>query len=120
MARTDCDNSGFHALPFDKEDAITRLGSEKLLRSVATMFLKNHPALMTDVRAAADSRNDSRLERAAHKLVSAMAYLSAPEAISAASALEELGREGKSAAAAEPLERLEEAIRRLSKALAEL
>ena len=68
------------------------LGSERLLRKVAALFLENAPSLFTEMKTAIETSDSDKLQRSAHTLVSSLAYLSAKSATNAALSLEDIGR----------------------------
>ena len=78
----------------DVSSAVERLGSEKLLKRVAGVFLANAADHTSDIKEAIAAHDDKKLEMAAHTLVSSMAYLSASFASAAAMKLEHMGRDG--------------------------
>lgn len=78
----------------DVSSAVERLGSEKLLKKVAGVFLANAAMHTTVIEEAIAAHDGKKLEMAAHTLVSSMAYLSASLASAAAMKLEHMGRDG--------------------------
>ena len=78
----------------DVKTALERLGSEKLLKKVASVFKANAAKHTTDIEDAIAVGDSKKLEMAAHTLVSSMAYLSASSASEAAMKLEHMGRDG--------------------------
>jgi len=105
---------------FDFQDAVRRLGSERLLQKVAFLFLANSPNLMAQVREGLAAGDVKIVERSAHTLVSAMAYFSAKSATDATRTMEQIGREGDLASAGSALETLESEIARLRAAVSRL
>jgi CheY-like chemotaxis protein len=99
---------------FDKSAFLSRLeGDEQLGSEIIEMFLQECPKLMDGVRQAAEQRNASLLERAAHTLKGSVADISAPQAFAAALTLEHMGRQGD-------LEGLDAAVMSLEVALQRL
>ncbi len=76
--------------------------------------------MMSDLREAVSRRDAGAVEKAAHALKGSVSNFVAKEAFEAAQQLEQVGRAGELDRAGETLTRLEEAIRRLGSALAEL
>ncbi len=62
------------------------------MRKVADLFLGNAPSLIEQIKSAIESGDSGKLERAAHTLVSSLAYLSAKSATDSALSLEHIGR----------------------------
>jgi len=88
--------------------ALERLGGdEELLQEVAVLFLEEYPTLMAEIRAAEESGNAHRLERAAHSLKGSVANFGADCAVQAALELEKIGRSGDLAGAKAALAELE-------------
>ena len=77
----------------DWQTALERLGSEKLLNKVVSLFLKNVPGFMDDIGQAVESEDGEMMERSAHVLASSIAYLSADEVTKAVKRLELIGSE---------------------------
>lgn len=77
----------------DWQTALERLGSEKLLNKVVSLFLKNVPGFMDDIGQAVESEDGEMIERSAHVLASSIAYLSADEVTKAVKRLELVGGE---------------------------
>lgn len=99
------------------DSAVERLGSEKLLKKVAGVFLANAAKHTTDIEDAIATNDDKKLEMAAHTLVSSMAYLSAIPASAAAMKLEHMGRDGVTDGLQEAYAALQVEIGRLEVAL---
>ena len=89
---TDGQSSGIKTYPFNRQEAQAVLGSERLLRKVAALFLENAPNLFAEMKAAIETSDSDKLQRSAHTLVSSLAYLSAKSATNAALSLEDIGR----------------------------
>lgn len=104
----------------DVKTAVERLGSEKLLRKVASVFKANAAKHTTDISEAIAAGDSKKLEMAAHTLVSSMAYLSADFASKAAMTLEHMGRDGVTVGLEAAQEALLVEIDRLADALSPL
>jgi PAS domain S-box-containing protein len=106
---------------FDKSCFLSRLeGDEILGREIIEMFLRECPKLLDVVRQAAEQRNASLLERAAHSLKGSVGDIAAPQAFDAARTLEQMAREGTVDDAGPALASLEGAIDRLVHELRQL
>lgn len=105
---------------YDKDDAVSRLGSETLLKKIAFMFLSNSPDLINAISTKVAQADAKGIERAAHQLGSSIAYFSANRASTAALRLENMGREGDLSELTEAFGALETEISELRVALAEL
>jgi len=80
---------------FDLEALLDRLdGDLRLARELLTTFLEESPAMCVALRDAVNSRQASRVERAAHSLRGALAAVSAPAAVHLADRLETDSRNG--------------------------
>ena len=104
----------------DVNTALERLGSEKLLRKVASVFQANAAKHTSDIEKAIAVDDGKMLEMAAHTLVSSMAYLSADSASKAAMTLEHMGRDGVVEGREAAYEALLVEIDRLTEALSPL
>ena len=83
-------------LVFDKPSFLSRIeGDEILGKEIIEMFLQECPKLLQGVHQAAEQRNASLLERAAHALKGSVGDMAAPQAFDAARTLEQMGRDGK-------------------------
>jgi HPt (histidine-containing phosphotransfer) domain-containing protein len=103
---------------FDKSGFLSRLeGDEQLGWEVIEMFLREYPKLKQNVRSAAEQRNPSLLERAAHALKGSVGDVAAPQAFEAARILEQMARGGKLDAVDAQLVSLEGALDRLVREL---
>lgn len=120
MAQNNSDTSKTIQSPYDYQEAVSRLGSETLLKKVAFMFLTNSPALIEEMKRGLDEGDDTLLERSAHTLVSSIAYFAAEPATQAARHLETLGREHRIDEAPEAYRNLTAEVSRLRDALTEL
>jgi CheY-like chemotaxis protein len=106
---------------FDKPSFLSRLDGDELLgREIVEMFLQECPKLLQNVHAAAEQRNASLLERAAHALKGSVGDIAAPQAYEAARTLEQMAREGKLENAGAALMSLESALDRLVRELRHL
>ena len=101
----------------DVHSAVERLGSEKLLKRIAGVFLANAAKHTTDIEDAIATKDQKKLEMAAHTLGSSMAYLSASQASAAAMKLEHMGRDGVADGLQAAYESLIAEIDRLAEAL---
>ncbi len=104
----------------DREELLDRVdGDRQFLAELVQMFVEDCPGWLAAIRNSID-RGDARgLKLAAHTLRGAVANFSARAAADAAGALEAMGRAGNLNAAAGAYATLEEAVRRLGRALAE-
>jgi CheY-like chemotaxis protein len=99
---------------FDKCCFLSRMeGDERLGNEIIEIFRQEYPKLLESVHRAAEERNASLLERAAHTLKGSVGDMAAPEAFEAARALEQLAREGRLDDAHAALTALEGALNRL-------
>jgi PAS domain S-box-containing protein len=109
------------ALPpmiFDKASFFSRLEGDELLgKEIIEMFLQEYPKLLEKVRHAAEQRNASDLERAAHALKGSVGDISAPQAYAAARTLEEAGRSGDLQGVDAAVEKLEVELLELAREL---
>ncbi|MCI0440957.1 MAG: Hpt domain-containing protein [Chloroflexi bacterium] len=105
---------------FDREAALKSLGSMKLLKKVAGLFLENGPELLANVNQAIVEQDAAKLERSAHKLVSSMAYLVGSSTRGTAVALEQMGRSNDLRDAPETFARLASDVERLTESIKEL
>jgi HPt (histidine-containing phosphotransfer) domain-containing protein len=104
---------------FDPQAALTRVGGdEDLLRELTAVLLADSPGWLKDARSAAARGDAAALRRAAHTIRGAVGYFGAAEAAAAAARVEELGRAGDPADAVAALPLLEQALDRLTAALA--
>jgi PAS domain S-box-containing protein len=109
------------ALVLDKTSALARVeGNADLLKDLVEMFNSDWPQLMTDIRAAVATKDQHRLEKAAHTLKGMVGIFHAQPTFDAAFCLEKMGRSGELGAVKEALASLEHEMTRLPPALAEL
>jgi signal transduction histidine kinase/CheY-like chemotaxis protein/HPt (histidine-containing phosphotransfer) domain-containing protein len=81
---------------FDQEEALRHVGGEMdLLQEIATVFLKESPRMVNELRDAVAARDAHRVNRAAHTLKGAVATLGAPAARDLAFQIEKLGANGE-------------------------
>jgi HPt (histidine-containing phosphotransfer) domain-containing protein len=107
--------------PIDRTATLALAGSNReFLRELVQIFLEDYPPLLADIRAAASARDGERLRRAAHTLRGAVGNFGARTAFAAAGAVEALGQSGDFTDVDKACRDLEEAVRRLPPALAEL
>jgi PAS domain S-box-containing protein len=92
-------------------------GDQSLLKELIQAFLDEYPGLIEDIRGAIDRRDSASLRLFAHRLKGSMRYFGATRAFDQAYILEELGRDGDVAAAAEPLDVVRAEIAGLKPAL---
>lgn len=92
-------------------------GDRELLERMIRIFLVEAPPLMQAACESIDAENAVRLERAAHTLRGAICNFSAPNALEAASYLQEIARQGKWSVAALAYAELEKDMRELREVL---
>lgn len=106
---------------FDLPEALARIdGDRELFLTLADLFLQESPKEFAAVRAALSSHDSAGLARAAHKLKGSVMQFCAPRLFGSTKHLEELGRQGRLAAAepvctevARQLAELHDALRQL-------
>ena len=77
----------------DRQEAVARLGGDiALLREVASIFLSVQDECLNELRTAAANRDLTTLSEAAHGLKGSVANFCATEAVSAAFAIERMGK----------------------------
>ena len=80
----------------DQRSLLARLGGdETLMRDVIRLFIDDCPSHLERIRAAIDTRNSDRLRAEAHALRGAAANMSATAVVEAATALEQMGMDGR-------------------------
>ncbi|MBI3670340.1 MAG: PAS domain S-box protein [Acidobacteria bacterium] len=105
----------------DRDALVARVeGDKELLTEMVELFLQDSPRLIAAIREAAARGDAKSLERSAHTLKGSVSNFCAPAATAAAVRLEQMGREGDLAQAAEGCAALEKEIARLKPLLAEL
>jgi len=88
-------------------------GDSALARDLINLFFVETPRILSEVRLAVQAKDCAALKRAAHAIKGMVANFSAPPAVDAASALEEMGLNGD-------LDRAEEAFTVLDRQLVQL
>ncbi|MDP8981939.1 MAG: Hpt domain-containing protein [Acidobacteriota bacterium] len=97
-------------MPFDREEALARVGGDpELLAEIAALFLKDLPRGLGELRQAVAARHADAVERHAHALKGAVSNFGAHEATAAAQELEIQARAGSIGS----LTKLEHALDRL-------
>ncbi len=105
----------------DREALLAHVeGDKELLMEMVELFLQDSPRLIGAIREAAARGDAKSLERSAHTLKGSVSNFCASAAAAAALRLEQMGREGDLAQAAEGCAALEKEIARLKALLAEL
>jgi CheY-like chemotaxis protein len=93
-------------------------GNEDLLRELVDIFLESNPALMVELHNAISRGDAAEVRRTAHNIKGSVGNFEAIDAHAAAQRLEEIGRSGNLQDAAAAFAALQDAIARLSPALA--
>jgi signal transduction histidine kinase/DNA-binding response OmpR family regulator len=107
--------------PISTASALARVeGDVDLLKELVALFLKDLPEMLTNLREAVAARDASAIEIAAHKLKGSVGNFAAQPAFEAALKLEVLGRDGSLSEAEPAYAELENEIKRLKSALANL
>jgi len=105
-------------LALDYRAALKRLcGDEQLLDDLVQFFLDDSPELLGEARAAIERHDAKALERTAHSLKGLASNFGAQETVSAAAALEEIGRNAELAGAESACQSLEWEVGRLTAVL---
>lgn len=105
-------------LALDYRAALKRLcGDEKLLDDLVQFFLDDSPELLCEARSAIERHDARALERTAHSLKGLASNFGAQETVSAAAALEEIGRNAELTGAESACEALEWEVSRLTAVL---
>jgi signal transduction histidine kinase/FixJ family two-component response regulator/HPt (histidine-containing phosphotransfer) domain-containing protein len=94
-------------------------GDARLLRSISRTFLRDSPAKLRKIRHAIARKDAPALAAAAHALKGAVAIFGADDAVENARDLQQMGRQGTLANAAESLQKLDEALATLNAKLRE-
>lgn len=98
----------------DREAALARVGGdEELLKEIATLFLENYRAWISELRQAVASKDANAIQRTAHGLKGSVGNFGARDAVEASVRLENLGRSGDLIHASESLAALEAALETL-------
>ena len=106
---------------FDLDTALAVVdGDRELLRRMVQVFSGYCPKLLGEIRDSVLRGDGAALERAAHKLKASVGSFGAQRAYQAALQLEELGGAGDVTGSQQAYPELEEAVRRLQGALADL
>jgi signal transduction histidine kinase/DNA-binding response OmpR family regulator len=95
-------------------------GSEKLARRLVATFLKDAPKTLRQIRAALKAGKAEQMASAAHLFKGAVGIFGAPRAVAASRNLQNMGRAGKLADAADELKDLEASYAELVRELGEL
>ena len=77
------------------------------LRDMLEIFLRQAPALMSDIRSALEKNDPKKLHLAAHTLKGSLQILCADEACAVAGELESLGNKGQTAGGVQLLSKME-------------
>jgi signal transduction histidine kinase/CheY-like chemotaxis protein/HPt (histidine-containing phosphotransfer) domain-containing protein len=103
----------------DVREQLARMtgGNEKLARSLVQTLLADAPKTIAQIRDAVRAKNAEKLGAAAHLLKGSLAIFGAPRAVAAARNLQNMGRAGKLAKAADELGELETAYAQLESEL---
>jgi CheY-like chemotaxis protein/HPt (histidine-containing phosphotransfer) domain-containing protein len=105
-------------LALDYRTALKRLcGDEQLLDDLVQFFLDDSPELLGEARAAIERHDAKALERTAHSLKGLASNFGAEETVSAAAALEEIGRNAELVGAESACQALERQVGRLTEVL---
>jgi CheY-like chemotaxis protein len=108
-------------LSFDPSVVLKRVdGDQELLKEVTGLFLEDTPRLMAEVRNSIARADDKALELSAHTLKGSVSNFGALLAYEAALSLEQMGRNGDFARAAEVFAQLEQQMEQLLPALQDL
>jgi two-component system, sensor histidine kinase and response regulator len=98
----------------DREAALARVGGDdELLKEIATLFLENYQAWVSELREAAACNDAAAIQRTAHGLKGSVANFGARDAVEASLKLESLGRSGDLTQVPESLAALESALETL-------
>jgi two-component system sensor histidine kinase/response regulator len=98
----------------DRAELMERLGGNvQLIRNLVRLFLADCPRMLTEIQAAAASRDAQALERAAHALKGSAGNFAAHRAVEAARQLELMGRDANLEGAAAACTTLQQEIARL-------
>ena len=108
-------------LNFDPTVVLNRVDNDRdLLKEISSLFFEDTPRLITEVRNAITRGDGKALERSAHTLKGSVGNFGARVAFDAAFSLEQMGRNGDFARAAETFSRLEQQVTLLVPALESL
>jgi len=127
LVPSDPADAGSGAAAIDTEagldaDALLRSldGNRELLSEIAGLFVEGCPGALERMRAAVASRDARALEEAAHAFKGSVGFFLAKRAFEAATALEQIGREGDLERAEVVYSRLEREVSHLGPALSAL
>jgi CheY-like chemotaxis protein/HPt (histidine-containing phosphotransfer) domain-containing protein len=102
----------------DPAVALARVGGDqKLLGELVTLFNRECPSWLADLRAAVAAGDAEKVKRTAHTVKGSVGIFGARPAFEAAQRLEKMGQEGDLAGAAAACDELETLLRRLPPAL---
>jgi two-component system sensor histidine kinase/response regulator len=108
-------------VPIDTAAALTRAeGDVELLKELVGLFLEDLPEMMSNLHDAITAGDANAIERAAHKLKGSVGNFAAQPAFEAASKLEVLGRDATLSEAEPAYVKLENEVKRLKSAMANL
>jgi HPt (histidine-containing phosphotransfer) domain-containing protein len=106
---------------FDAQELLEEMdGDLDFVRKLVLSFSKQHPGLLSRIKAAVDSSDSGSLREASHALKGILANLRARRAAQAASRLESIGRSGDLANAAAALAMLGYELRLLDAVLGQV
>jgi HPt (histidine-containing phosphotransfer) domain-containing protein len=107
--------------PVDREALMDRVGDDQaLLKEIVHLFFDDCSMLLTDMREAVGQRDAERLEKAAHSLKGSVGNFTAQGAVGTLAEVEALARRWDLFGASEALNKAEEELERVKRALAEL
>jgi signal transduction histidine kinase/CheY-like chemotaxis protein len=95
-------------------------GNEKLARSLVKTLLKDAPKTLAQIEDAVRGKKAEKLANTAHLLKGSLSIFGAPQAVAAARNLQNMGRAGKLANAADELKDLQKAYEELERELQEM
>ncbi|MGD0306353.1 MAG: response regulator [Candidatus Acidiferrales bacterium] len=95
-------------------------GNEKLARSLVKTLLKDAPKTLAQIEDAVRGKKAEKLASTAHLLKGSLSIFGAPQAVAAARNLQNMGRAGKLANAADELKDLQKAYEELERELQEM
>ena len=95
-------------------------GNEELPRAVVGVYLRNYPAMVTEIRSAIKGEDGDALRLAAHNLKGAASNFLTESAIESVIRLEQMGRDSELLFAADALSKLEQEIARVQPELTAL
>ena len=105
----------------DREALLDRVGGDmELLQEIVGIYLAECPVLLNDIERAISSGDAYLLERSAHNLKGCVSNFGAEEAVAAAHALEQMGRQKSLAQAQSAIAKLQIELQRLKPALLQM